>query len=59
MTAIDTAPEDDFCSPGHIGLDPLSTTPTERVAIGEKLRRSVPREVLGAWEAPAYRPDPV
>ncbi len=39
--------------------DPLETTPTERLALGEKVRKVVPREVLGEWEAPADRIDPV
>ncbi|MHB1138658.1 MAG: DUF2252 domain-containing protein [Microthrixaceae bacterium] len=39
--------------------DPVDTTPAERIAQGEKVRKAVPREVLGQWQAPADRPDPV
>ena len=47
-------------APGpELDPDPLETTPTERLALGEKVRKVVPREVLGEWEAPADRIDPV
>jgi uncharacterized protein (DUF2252 family) len=35
------------------------TSRTERFAIGRGLRQQVPRRALGAWVAPASRPDPI
>jgi len=42
-----------------IDLDPLTTTPDERRASGERARKLVSRDALGTWTAPADRPDPV
>lgn len=42
-----------------IHLDPATTTPTERLAAGEAVRRTVSRESLGEWEPGDDRPDPV
>ena len=39
--------------------DVATSTPTERLAAGERLRRQVSREALGEWEPPSDRPDPV
>jgi len=39
--------------------DLATTTPTERIAFGERVRRQVARETLGEWDAPPDRPDPV
>jgi uncharacterized protein (DUF2252 family) len=51
MTTIDTPLE---------GMpDVATTTPTERLAFGEQLRKQISREALGEWEPPADRPDPV
>ena len=41
------------------GAGPDTTTPGERRALGETVRRQVPREALGQWEPPTDRPDPV
>jgi uncharacterized protein (DUF2252 family) len=38
---------------------PATSSPTERTALGESVRRDVPRESLGQWEPGADRPDPV
>ena len=35
------------------------TSRSERFALGRGLRQEVPRSALGAWSAPADRPDPV
>ena len=35
------------------------TSRAERFAIGKALRQQVPRQLLGRWEPPADRPDPV
>ncbi len=51
MTAVDTPLE----SPPEVD----DSTPTERLAFGERLRKQVSREALGEWEPPADRPDPV
>ena len=52
-------PNDDWDGKSYIDPDPMATTPTQRMRIGEIVRKSVPREVLGEWNAPADRPDPV
>ena len=43
----------------HVDADPATTTPGERLALGEQARRQVPRETLGEWELADDRPDPV
>ncbi len=56
MTATDSPPE---AAPSEAVPDVATTTPTERLAYGEQLRRRISREALGEWEPPADRPDPV
>ena len=53
-TATTTPPPMPYVAP-----DPFTTTPAERMALGEAARRRVPREALGQWEPDADRPDPV
>ena len=56
VSAYPAAPSD---GSGFVNPDPLTTTPAERMAIGESVRKAIPREVLGEWDPPANRPDPV
>ena len=49
----------DWDGQSYIEPDPKTTTPAQRLAIGELVRKSVSRESLGEWNAPADRPDPV
>ncbi|MTA74646.1 MAG: hypothetical protein F2942_08010, partial [Actinobacteria bacterium] len=52
-------PNDDWDGKTYIEPDPTTTTPAQRMVIGELVRKTVPRETLGEWNAPADRPDPV
>ncbi|MEI2696959.1 MAG: DUF2252 domain-containing protein [Microthrixaceae bacterium] len=38
---------------------PTDATSTERTALGESVRRQIPREALGEWAAPGDRRDPI
>jgi len=50
---------DDWDGKSYIEPDPTTTTPSQRIRIGEIVRKSIPRESLGEWTPPADRPDPV
>ena len=52
-------PNDDWDGKTYIEPDPTTTTPSQRMVIGELVRKAIPRETLGEWNAPADRPDPV
>lgn len=43
----------------EVGLPNDERTVLQRMATGEALRKKVPREILGEWQAPDDRPDPV
>lgn len=44
---------------GFASLRQAATPRTERVALGKRLRRRVPRSALGGWDAGSARADPV